>query len=259
MELIEIPLEQPKRANPNPNYRLNEQLPKSYIPLSEQIRKHDYFAELTKDFHSVYDDRFFVCALADLKQSDLLSETGFYPINIHKFSDLSGIPYHKAYLQVKELAIKYQTTQQSVRVSPSETRLTSLLYDIEVNEELKTIKVMWNSLLIPLISGTMPKGQWCKYDGRLVKASTHRSVAIGDYLQRHSWKLERIVTEGDNVLEVPTETLRQVSGCIDTYPEFKHFKASVLLPALRDINALTSLRLHIVKGNKRNVTFGVGK
>jgi hypothetical protein len=255
IDLNKIPTTKPTNS---PDYLLDRQVGDSPIPLKEQVKKHDYFAELTKDFTSIYDARFFICTLAGSPQSELFQESGFYPVDVDKFADLCGLTYLKAFHMVKELALKYKTTQQSVRISPREVRLTTLLYDIEVNDHINTIKIMWNSLIIPLVSGSMPKGQWCRYDGRLAKSSTHRSVAIGDYLQRHSWVFSRFKNLEDKVLVVPTEELREIASCTDTYPEFKHFKANVLLPALRDINTLTSLRLYIVKGNKRNVTFGVG-
>ena len=217
----------------------------------ESVLKHDDIVRLGREFEGIGESRFLNCCLVGQDSYHKFEEYEYYPVNIQRYADKAGLPYHKAYIEVKEFAIKHMEETLFIKLANGSTWGTPLIYDIEFCDDIKFLKIKWNKEVIPLISGTMEKGKFLRYDARMDSTSSNKVYLLSELLQRNLYKLSlKPFTFTLSVMEI-----REVTGTVHSYPEYYELKRNVITPTLKEMAETIGEKLVLVKGNRREVMF----
>ena len=215
-----------------------------------KVLKHDNLVSLGREFEGVKESRFLNCCLVGMNSHNLLNETEYYPVNITRYAKVNGLTYAKAYQEVKEYAVKHMEQTLYVKLANGATWGTPLIYDIKFCDNDKFLKIKWNKEVIPLISGTMEAGKWCKYDPETDSVPSNKVYLLTELLQKNEYLFYR----NPKSFTIQTVDLREATNTLSSYPEYKDLNRKVIQPALKEMKRVFNLDI-IYKGNKREVTF----
>jgi hypothetical protein len=217
----------------------------------ELVIKHDDIVSLGREFEGIGESRFLNCCLVDNSWKELYKENVYYPVNIHRFAELGGLPYHKAYHECKEILTKYTQQIMEVKLGNGAIWHTHLIYDFISDDDLKVLKVRWNREIIPLVSGKGEAGKFSYYDARMDSVSSTRIYHLSELIQRNKYKLKYYNRDS---FTITTEEIREVTGTSQLYPLYKELNRTIIQPTLKAIYNITGEEF-TAKGNKREVTF----
>jgi len=219
----------------------------------ELILKHDDLQTITTKFNSINEHRFFNSCVQDIYQREQVKEDKFYPVNVEGYATKSKVTVGAAFTEILELIEYLRSDRIDVPLEGSVVWCTSLIYDYEHNKETNTISVRWNRRLIPLLSGTMERGKFCLYDGRLAEVPSYRRYLLGELLQRNFWQFKKDIPSSSFVLDLPD--IKKALNLIDgEYSNYKEFNRCVIKPTLKDLEKILGLKI-TASGNKYRVIF----
>ena len=205
------------------------------------ILKRDDLMGLGGWFDGIDEIRFLNCCLVGLEQKELLSETQYYPVNIDRYADKSGLSVSKAYEEVKLFADKLKHIDLKIKLGSS-IWITSFIYDYVYDDLNKTIHIQWNKKIIPAISGEMLPGTFCYYDSRMDSVSSNKSYRLAELLQRYLWHIRQ---HGSYQLDI--DLIRKQTGTEKLYIEYKELNRWVIQPALKDLEKHIGVKLDAIK------------
>lgn len=213
------------------------------------ILKHDDFVAITNTFNSIDESRFINSILGDVYQRELLDKQKYYPINVVRYADKSGISLGQAFTELRELAIKYKETTLEIPLKDKHIWYTSIIYDFIVNEDNKTIFIQWNKEIIPLISGDMEKGYYGMYIADMDNSRSIANYKLSELIQRNLWLLDK---KGEFILE--TSEIRKITGTESKYKVYSDLRKRIIQPAIDELGKYAGIRL-LFKGNSKVVKF----
>jgi hypothetical protein len=216
----------------------------------ESVLKHDDIVRLGREFEGIGESRFLNCCLVGQDSYHKFEEYEYYPVNIQRYADKAGLPYHKAYLEVKEFAIKHMEETLFIKLANGSTWGTPLIYDIEFCDEIKFLKIKWNKKVIPLISGNVEKGKFNRYDARMDSISSNKVYLLSELLQRNLYRL----SWKPFTFTIPTLEIREVTGTLNTYTDYSELNRNIIKPTIKEMADTIGEHL-LYKGNRREVTF----
>lgn len=217
-----------------------------------EVLKHDDVASLGRGFEGIGESRFLNCCLIDVHQKKLFSETEYYPVNITRYARIANLPIHKAYHEIKAIAKKHSETSLDIRLPSGAIWCTPIIYDFIYDDRDKFIKIKWNRELIPLISGKdeMEDGKWYLYNPETDAVSSNKVYLLTEFLQKNKYRFYRKPYS----FTILTVDLREATGTLTSYPEYKDLNRKVIQPAIKEMKRVFELDIEF-KGNKREITF----
>jgi len=219
----------------------------------ELILKHDTLQTITTKFDSIKEHRFFNSCVQDIYQRDKIKDDLYYPVNIDSYSTKSSLSYGAAFTEIIELIEYLRSDRVEVPLEGTVVWCTTLIYGYKVDRVNKTISVMWNRELIPLLSGDMVRGKFCLYDGRLAEVPSYRRYLLGELLQRNFWQFKKKVESSSFTLTLP-DIKKAINLIEGEYPDYREFNRCVIKPTLRDLEKILGLKI-VASGNKYRVIF----
>jgi plasmid replication initiation protein len=218
--------------------------------VDNKVLKHDNLVSLGREFEGMKESRFLNCCLVGQNSNNLFNETEYYPVNITRYAKVNGLTYSVAYKEVKDYAVKHMEQTLYIKLPNGSTWGTPLIYDIEFCDINKYLKIKWNKEVIPLISGTMEAGKWCKYDPETDSVPSNKVYLLTELLQKNEYLFYR----NPKSFTIQTVDLREATNTLTSYPEYKDLNRKVIQPALKEMKRVFNLDI-TYKGNKREVTF----
>jgi hypothetical protein len=217
-----------------------------------EVLKHDDIVSLGRGFGGVKESRFLNCCLVDVHQKKLFNETEYYPVNITRYAKVNGLSISKAYHEVKNIARKHSETSLDIKLPSGAVWCTPIIYDFIYDDGDKYIKIKWNKKIIPLISGksSMEDGKWCLYNPETDSVSSNKVYLLTELLQKNKYRFDR----NPKNFTILTTDLREATGTLTSYPEYKDLNRKVIQPALKEMKRVFNLDI-TYKGSKREVTF----
>ena len=217
-----------------------------------RVLKSDDFVRLGGEGEGIDDSRFINSCLTKVFQGNKLNETEYYEVDIHRYAEKAGLAYNVAYQEVKALAKKHSETSLNVTLPSGAIWCTPLIYDFVYDDSEKYVKIKWNKKLIPLISDldSMEDGRWHLYNPETDAVSSNKVYLLTEFLQKNKYKLER----KPYTFTILTTDLREATGSLKSYPEYKDFNRKVIQPAIKEMKRVFGIDISH-KGSKREVTF----
>jgi plasmid replication initiation protein len=216
---------------------------------SENVLKHDDIVRLGREFEGIGESRFLNCCLVGFNNYELLDEVSYYPVDIQRYAERASIHYSVAYQEVKEFAIKHMEETLFIKLANGATWGTPLIYDIEFCDTNKYLKIKWNKEVIPLISGKIENGKFLRYDARMDATSSNKVYLLSELIQKNMYRLYKFP---EYAIVLPTIEIREVTGTLDLYKDYKDLNKRVIQPTLLEIAKIMGIKLNY-KGNKRIV------
>ena len=215
----------------------------------ELVIKHDDIVSLGREFEGIGESRFLNCCLVNNSWKEKYNESVYYPVNLHRYAEKGGLPYHKAYTECKEIVTKYANQLIEVKLANGSTWHTHLIYDFISDEDAKTLTIRWNRDIIPLVSGKVESGKHSYYDARMDSVASTRVYHLSELIQRNLYHIDKFKRK---FMVLTTQEIREVTGTLNLYTEYKELNRWVIQPTIKEMFNILGYDL-IAKGNKREV------
>lgn len=180
----------------------------------------------------LWDGRLLNCALVGHSQEVTFNSKERYGVDIHRYAALMGTPSHirRAYEYALASAIKLRDTPITIKLATGYTLRTSIIFELDYNEETKTIFIHWNRDFIPLISGTMDKGKFMYPSVTMVEIPIKR-YRLYLLLEKHLWKLSR-----DGEIRLTKREIQEVAHLdAKSYERWSNVTSRIIKPTLHDM------------------------
>lgn len=216
---------------------------------SDKILKHENMLALTRELQGIEEIRCINNCLVGQYQKLRFDESRFYPVDVGKYAEQSGLTICQAYHKILPILSYFRDTQIVVKIDNYELH-TSVVHRYKNSEDMYTIEVQWDRDIIDWISGEMLPGEFVYVDHRMSEVSSSRRYLLYEFLTKYIYRLKTV----EDVVEIATGELRDACGIgPQEYKEFKELNRRVIRPTLEDIYQKIGLRLEI-KGGKRWVS-----
>jgi plasmid replication initiation protein len=217
----------------------------------ELVIKHDDIVRLGREFGGLKESRFLNCCLVNNSWKERYNETVYYPVNLNRYAEKGGLPYHRAYTECKEIVTKYAQQLIEVTLDNGAVWHTHLIYDFISDDETKTLTIRWNKDIIPLVSGKVEAGKHAYYDARMDSVANTRIYHLSELIQRNLFHIDKFKRK---FMVLTTAEIREVTGTLNCYTEYKELNRWVIQPTIKEMSNILGYDL-AAKGSKREVKF----
>jgi len=200
---------------------------------SSNVVKLHYNSIHTINQLDIWDSRFINSCLVGSNQGVMFAREKMYPVDIHKYAELSGLYYGEAFDKALKAAIKLRDFKFSMVLPNGATLHDQLVYKIIEDKDMQLFLIHWNENFIPLVSGHMKAGDFISPQVSAASFSSNRRYCLYLALIKQLYLLEK-----QDSFIIPKQEIRSILGLKEgEYSEFKMVNAKVIKPALRDIYA----------------------
>ncbi len=193
-----------------------------------KITKHDMVVGVGRELVGMDEIRALNSSLVGIGHKEVLSSNKLYPVDIDAYARQCSLPISEAYTELKAILDKFQLKVYTVELSPGRSFVGTVIAGYEKDENNYTLRVQWNSLLMPYISGEFTPGEYITVDSRMGNIASEKRYKLYEYLCKNLlYKTTLVVGYQDirNVLQVEPEQ----------YKEFKDLNKRLIQPTLEDM------------------------
>jgi len=198
------------------------------LVVMSKIKKHDVVVGVGRELVGMDEIRALNSSLMGFNYMNDLSSDKVYPVNLDAYAAQSGIDVAHAFAEVKAILDKFLVKVYTVKLAPGRSFVGTVLAGYEKDENYYTLRVQWNSLLIPYLSGELNPGEFITIDSKMGNISSEKRYKLYEYLSKNLMYRGKLVVEYQEVRDVLQVEPHQ-------YREFKDLNKRLIQPTLDDI------------------------
>lgn len=200
----------------------------------------------------IWDQRLLNCALLGKDQGFLWQQKRVHPVDLGKYSELSGLVGRPSIVYDRALASARKLRDAEVLVTlPNDTKLyTSIVYDILATEA--SLSIYWNKNFLPIVSGMMDTASFMFPRVAMAGVSSSKRYALYLLIEKNLWRLAKSGTFSLDKEEI--KEVAQIEG--SSYDKWSAVTRRVINPTLESIYNILGIEL-IVKTGRSEVEFSL--
>lgn len=206
---------------------------------------------------SITQQRILYFVLESIVQIYKISEDDFYEVNVKEYARLYDLSEKQAYKDINKAMLDLKNTNILIPQPDGAILAVSWLSAILYKTETCFLAIKWHRDIIPYISGflsydkdgtTRFKGNVTKIDVAIAKQSSFMTTRLYEILKK------------DEYLKSCYYSLEELQNliCKNPYNHYKHFKEKVLVPGMKEIKELTTLKVSFFEKKSGKKVVGIG-
>jgi hypothetical protein len=223
--------------------------------MKELVKKSDSFVEITRKLDSMMEHRIINCCLTRIISYKQLNEDIFYDVDVERYSKIHNISIGKAMIDLVRFFTEQLKEVVDINTTPYSYIRTTILKEFEVNEASNAIRVKFNKLTIPLISGNMRPKTYSIYNINLDKINNKTQYLLAEYIQSRLWEIRAF-----GHFYVRISALKSIIGIeADSYTRPSNLLSKVITPTLEALQQLGGIHIEVQKADRNNFKFYRGE